>query len=84
MLLPNCVLVRHLFVAVGTGAADVGFLLGGSGAVGACDVGLLLGFGLYLGVLFALGTFGCSAEGDAAEDDAVNVVAAKCVVAHID
>ena len=59
---------------IGTGATDVGFLLGRRGAVGTGDVAFLLGFGLHLAGVVTFGAFCGALEGNAMEDDTLDVV----------
>ena len=63
--------------------AYVGFLLGGSTAVGARDILLLLCLGLYLWLFFFLVAFRSSAKGNAAHDDGVDVVSSKHSVVQV-
>ena len=71
-----------LFVPIGAGAPDIGFLLRRRGAVGTGDVGLLFGLRLHLALLLSLGALPPLLECDTFKDDLVDVISAISVI-HI-
>ena len=60
--------------------SDVGLLLSRCRTVGTGDVAFLLGLGAHLVRFLTLRTLRSSLKGDAAEDDLINIIAAKLII----